>query len=206
VESGKPNQLASPTVNEGTCTHQQRTGSGLRDGRKSRIDFLFAPDGIQDDFLSDSACCRFYFADLDLILRKVRIVYDGNNFGFWNQFTQQREPFANNWDIKKTHPGNIATGSIDAGHEARYHRIGSCHENDWNTCRSRLRCQSALDACDDRRHLKADKLSSKFWQPLLSARPPTATRLQLCHLDSLLHVDLDELLQPGVRHPQPSSV
>src|SRR5262249_10843764 len=44
-------------------------------------------------------------------------------------------------------------------------------------------------------------------QPQVSAvapvgHPPSATRLQLCHSDSLIHADPDELQQRDVRHPQ----
>ena len=62
MESREPNQLATPTAKEGTCTDKYRTGAGLRYGRKGFIDFRFAAHLKGNDFLADSACCRFYFA------------------------------------------------------------------------------------------------------------------------------------------------
>ena len=173
MESGKPNQLATPTAKEGTCAHQERTGTGLRHGRKGCIDFLWAARLKRNDFLSHSACCRLYFAGLGLILRKVRVLQNSDDLGLGNQLTQECEPFACNRNIKKANPGDIAARSADTGHEPRCHRIGPGHENNRNACRCRLCGQSRLDASDNRCHLKGNQLGRKFRQSLRSAIRPT---------------------------------
>ena len=54
------------------------------------------------------------------MLRKVRVLQNSDDLGFWNQLSQQREPFSNNRNIKKADPGDIAARATDTGHETRY--------------------------------------------------------------------------------------
>src|SRR5262249_60575649 len=92
---------------------------------------------------------------------------------------QQRKPLANKRRVKKAHTGYIATGSTDTRHESGGHRIGSGHENDWNSFCDFLCCPGSVNASDNRRHLKSNQLSSEFWQSLRSAFCPTSLNSDL---------------------------
>jgi hypothetical protein len=81
VESGKPNNLAAPAVEKRTSAHKQGTSTGLGHGRKGRIDFLSAARFDNNDFLSDAANCRLYFAGLNLKSRRVWVLENGDDLG-----------------------------------------------------------------------------------------------------------------------------
>ena len=85
LESGKPNQLVAPSVKKCTAAHKQCAGTGLFQGRKGCVDFLFAGRLERNDFLSHRADCCLYFAGLSLKYARVWILQNRDDLGVRNQ-------------------------------------------------------------------------------------------------------------------------
>jgi hypothetical protein len=100
------------------------------------------------------------------------VVHNGNGFDIRKQFAQQCESLADNRNIKKTHPGDVAARPTQTGNKPRHDRIGPGHENDRNTCRGGLCRGGSLDATNNRRDRKGNKLRSQFRQSLWSTVSP----------------------------------
>src|SRR5262249_12402960 len=79
VERGKSNQLGAPTIDEWTCTYVERTGTGLHDGRKCRIDFLFSAGLKDNDSLPDCLSRFLDPASLRVMLGKIGVQQDSDN-------------------------------------------------------------------------------------------------------------------------------
>src|SRR5262245_978387 len=133
---------------------------------KGRFDISLTVDFEQNEFLTDSLRRSLHIHSLPHGFSRGRARQHGNRCGLGQKLPKQLQPFRAQHACEKAYASNVATGSIQAGHQAVLDRIAAGREDDWHRPRCRLSGDSSKGVPDYHAHWPAKEIAYQRLQPI----------------------------------------
>src|SRR5262245_50696479 len=133
---------------------------------KGRFDISLTVDLEQNEFLTDSLRRSLHIHSLPHGFSRGRARQHGNRCGLGQKLPKQLQPFRAQHACEKAYASNVATGSIQAGHQAVLDRIAAGREDDWHRPRCRLSGDSSKGVPDYHAHWPAKEIAHQRLQPI----------------------------------------
>src|SRR5262245_39572888 len=102
---------------------------------KSSIDIAFRSGSEHEQLMTQRARRRLRVAAVELGNGIIRIYHEAEYVGAWNELLKQLELFRHEHFAQRGDASHVAARPIETGDQAKFDRIASGIEHDWNRCR-----------------------------------------------------------------------
>ena len=107
----------------------ERSGLLLHERRECRFKIPLSANAQDDELQPERVCSFLHLAQLWLCIQIGRIDEHADDGSVRNEIVKQLQPFCRQYVGKKADASEIATGPIEASHEALHDRVAAALEN-----------------------------------------------------------------------------